>query len=87
MGGLNVFCQQYIGIIETKSIVNGIVKSYVFVLSKGWSCISSNNLYNNTIIKLTLYIFIISQCILDPSLGVVYVNTPGSVEVIYLAFS
>ena len=51
MGGLNVFCQQYIGIIETKSIVNGIVKSYVFVLSKGWSCISSNNLYNNTIIN------------------------------------
>ena len=33
MGGLNVFCQQYIGIIQTKSIVNGIVKSYVFVLS------------------------------------------------------
>ena len=35
MGSLNVFCQQYKVIIETKSIVNGIVKSYVFVLPKG----------------------------------------------------
>ena len=52
MGGLNVFCQQYIGIIETKSIVNGIVKSYVFVLPKGWSWITS--IYWQSIITISL---------------------------------
>ena len=58
MGSLNVFCQRYIGIIETKSIVNGIVKSYVFVLWMGWSWIASNTLNNNNINKhsMTFYV-------------------------------